>query len=370
MKMNAAVLWGTHQQWSVEEVDLAAPKEGEVLVRYVASGLCHSDDHARTGDMPVALPTVGGHEGAGIVEEVGPGVRDLAPGDHVVGSFIPMCGKCRFCVTGQSNLCDMGAGILAGTMLDGTYRRRAQGRDIGAATLLGTFGEYGTVHEQSLVKIDDSLPLNRACLVGCGVTTGFGSAVNTAKVSPGDTVVVIGCGGIGGSAIQGARIAGAEHIVAVDLVPAKEHLVKRLGATHFCTSFEEANALVAELTRGVMADSAILTVGVVHGEMIAPTLDLVRKGGAAVVTGAAPVTESTAEIALMNLTMFQKRLLGSLFGESNPRTDIPRLLRLYRTGQLLLDETVTTEYQLADINQGFRDMLDGKNIRGIITHRN
>jgi S-(hydroxymethyl)glutathione dehydrogenase/alcohol dehydrogenase len=368
MKMQAAVLWEMGQDWTIEDVDLDGPKEGEVLVRYEASGLCHSDDHARTGDMPIAVPTVGGHEGAGIVEEVGPGVRELAPGDHVVGSFLPACGRCRWCATGKQNLCDLGALILAGTMADGTYRRRANGRELGALSLLGTFAQYGTVQEESLVKIDNDIPLDRACLVGCGVTTGWGSAVNTAKVSPGDTVVVIGCGGIGTSAIQGARIAGAEHIVAVDIVESKRDKLLTLGATHFCTTFPEAANLVADLTRGVLADSAILTVGVVSGEMIGQTLELVRKGGIGVVTGVAPVTENTATIPLMMFTLFQKRLAGSLFGEANPRADIHRLLRLYRSGQLLLDEYVTAEYKLEDVNQGYRDMLAGKNIRGIIRH--
>ncbi|QUD82961.1 NDMA-dependent alcohol dehydrogenase [Gordonia polyisoprenivorans] len=368
MKMQAAVLWGPGEDWSVEEVELDGPREGEVLIRYEASGLCHSDDHARTGDMPIALPTVGGHEGAGIVEEIGPGVKTLKPGDKVVCSFLPACGRCRWCSTGQQNLCDMGALILAGTMVDGTYRRRAHGKDVGALSLLGTFAEYGTVHEESVVKVDDDVHLDRACLLGCGVTTGWGSAVNTANVQPGDTVVVIGCGGIGASAIQGARIAGAENIIAVDVVETKKEQVLPLGATHFCTSFEEANAIVSDLTRGVMADAAILTVGVVAGEMIGQTLELVRKGGIGVVTGIAPVTENTATIPLMMFTLYQKRLAGSLFGEANPRADIHRLLRLYRDGQLKLDETVTAEYRLNEINRGYQDMFDGKNIRGIIKH--
>lgn len=358
------------RDWSIEEVDLDGPGDGEVLVRYEASGLCHSDDHARTGDMPISVPTVGGHEGAGVVEEVGPGVRDLAPGDHVVGSFLPTCGRCRWCSTGRQNLCDMGAFILAGSMADGTYRRHAQGTDLGALCMLGTFAEYGTVQQESLVKIDDDIPFDRACLVGCGVTTGWGSAVNTAKVRPGDTVVVIGCGGIGASAIQGARVAGAEHIVAVDIVESKREKILSLGATHFCTSFEEATQLVGDMTRGVMADSAILTVGVVSGAMIGQSLELVRKGGVGVVTGVAPATENTATIPLMMFTFFQKRLAGSLFGEANPRADIPRLLNLYRNGLLQLDDIVTAEYKLDEINQGYQDMFSGKNIRGIIQHSN
>ncbi|ALG83232.1 NDMA-dependent alcohol dehydrogenase [Gordonia phthalatica] len=370
MKMDAAVLWNWNDDWSVEEVELDGPKEGEVLVRYVASGLCHSDEHARTGSMPTATPMVGGHEGAGIVEEVGPGVHDLKPGDHVVCAFIPVCGKCHWCATGQSNLCDNGALMLQGTMLDGSFRRRARGQDVAALGLLGTFAEYGTVPQQSLVKVDKDIPLNRACLVGCGVTTGWGSAVNSAKVQPGDTVIVIGCGGIGSGALQGARIAGAANIIAVDLVPEKEHAVKVLGATHFCTTFEEATALAAELTRGVMADSAILTVGAVSGDMIAPTLGMVRKGGIGVVTGSAPFTSTSADISLAELMLYQKSLVGSLYGARNPRADIVSLLNLYRNGQLLLDDIVTAEYQLSQIGQGYDDMMAGKNLRGVINFDN
>ncbi|GAA4491506.1 NDMA-dependent alcohol dehydrogenase [Rhodococcus olei] len=368
MKMNAAILWDAHQDWSVEEVELDGPKEGEVLVSFEATGLCHSDHHPRAGDAPAALPVVGGHEGAGIVQEVGPGVTTLKPGDHVVASFLPACGRCRWCSTGQQNLCDMGEFIMKGVMLDGTYRRHAQGRGVGAMSLLGTFAQYGTVAEASLVKIDEDLPLSRACLIGCGVTTGWGSAVNTAKVSPGDTVVVIGCGGIGSGAIQGARIAGAEKIIVVDIVEDKREKAFLFGATHFSTSIAEATELVRELTRGVMADSAILTVGLVEGPMIGEALELVRKGGALVLTALAPFSDITPTLPMSMFTLFQKRLLGSLYGEANPRADIPRLLSLYREGKLLLDETVTTEYKLADVNRGFDDMLAGKNIRGVILH--
>ncbi|MBI3226820.1 MAG: NDMA-dependent alcohol dehydrogenase [Mycolicibacterium cosmeticum] len=368
MKMSAAVLWNVHGDWSIEEVDLDPPREGEVLVSFDATGLCHSDHHPRTGDFPAPFPFIGGHEGAGIVQEVGPGVRDLKPGDHVVASFLPACGKCRWCATGHQNLCDLGAMLLNGTQLDGTYRRHIGDQDVSVALLLGTFAQYGVVSEASVVKIDDDLPLSRACLIGCGITTGWGSAVNTADVRPGDTVVVIGCGGVGSGAIQGARLAGAERIIAVDIVEDKREKVTVFGATHFSTSMAEATALVAELTRGVMADSAILTVGLVEGPMIGQALDLIRKGGAVVLTGIAAATDITPVLPMSMFTLFQKRLLGSLYGEANPRADIPRLLSLYRQGQLLLDETVTAEYKLNDINEAFDDMLAGRNFRGVIIH--
>ncbi len=369
MKMNGAVLWDVNQEWSVEEVELDGPKDGEVLVSFEATGLCHSDHHIRTGDMAGApLPMLGGHEGAGIVQEVGPGVRDLQAGDHVVASFLPACGRCRWCATGHQNLCDMGALILLGVQADGTYRRRARGRDLGTMAGVGTFAQYGTLSESSLVKIDDDLPLSRACLLGCGITTGWGSAVNTADVTPGDTVVVIGCGGIGSGAIQGARLAGAEKIIVVDIVEDKRDKAFQFGATHFLTSMPEATALVADLTRGVMADSALLTVGLAEGAMIGEALDIVRKGGAVVLTAIASMADVTPTLPMTFFTLYQKRLLGSLYGEANPRADIPRLLSLYREGKLLLDEAVTAEYKLNDINDAYDDMLAGRNIRGVVIH--
>jgi S-(hydroxymethyl)glutathione dehydrogenase/alcohol dehydrogenase len=371
MKMNAAVLWELNEEWSVEEVELDGPKDGEVLVSYEATGVCHSDHHARTGDLPLSLPLVGGHEGAGIVQEVGPGVRGLAVGDHVVGTFMPACGRCRWCSIGQQNLCDLGAELAAGAQLDGTFRMHAKGRGVGAMAWLGTFAQYGTVPEASLVKIDDDLPLDRACLIGCGVTTGWGSAVNTAQVSPGDTVVVIGLGGIGSGAVQGARLAGAEKIVVVDIAEGKRDKAFEFGATHFATSMEEATALVGDLTRGVMADSAVVTVGLVEGQMIIDALTIIRKGGAVVVTALASFMDPSPALpmaVMAMVTIFQKRLMGSLYGEANARADIPRLLSLYREGKLLLDETVTSEYKLGDINVAYDDMLAGRNIRGVILH--
>ncbi len=269
---------------------------------------------------------------------------------------------------GRQNLCDLGAMVLNGTQLDGTYRRHIGTQPIGVMLLLGTFAQYGVVSEASVVKIDDDLPLSRACLLGCGVTTGWGSAVNTAAVAPGDTVVVIGIGGVGSGAIQGARIAGAEHIIAVDIVESKRDKAIQFGATHFVTSAAEATALAAELTDGVMADSAIITVGLVEGPMVGQALDMVHKGGAVVLTGIAALADVTPTLPMLMLTLYQKRLLGSLYGEANSRADIPRLLSLYRQGQLLLDETVTREYKLGDVNVGFDDMLAGNNIRGVIIH--
>ncbi|MGH9291321.1 MAG: NDMA-dependent alcohol dehydrogenase [Acidimicrobiales bacterium] len=369
MKTQAAVLWALGQTWSLEEVDLADPVAGEVKVRLAASGLCHSDEHLVTGDIPATLPVVGGHEGAGVVEEVGPAVTSVSPGDHVVLSFIPACGRCRWCSTGRQNLCDLGAHLLAGLPIaDGVHRFSAKGTGLGAMCLLGTFCPYTVVHESSVVKIDEDIPLDTAALVGCGVTTGWGSAVYAAEVQAGETVVVVGVGGVGINAVQGARLAGAKRIVAVDPVPFKLEQARAFGATDVAPDMETARALVEELSFGQMADAAILTAGLAEGELIAPLMDLISKDGRAVVTSIAPMTQMDVKLNLHLMTLFQKQLRGAIFGSANPRADIPKLLGLYRDGQLKLDELVTCRYKLEDVNLGYQDLRDGKNIRGVIVY--
>src|SRR6266571_981670 len=268
MKTKAAVLRELGKDWEITELDLDPPRTGEVLVRWVAAGLCHSDEHLRTGDIPVRYPIVGGHEGAGVVEEVGPGVSRLAPGDHIVCSFLPVCGHCRFCARGMTNLCDLGALLVDNCLPDGTFRLHADGLDFGQMCLLGTFSQWGTVSEHSCVKVPDDLPLEVVALVGCGVPTGWGSAVNAGGIRPGDTVVVYGVGGIGINAVQGARYAGAQRVVAVDPVPMKLETALRLGATHAVASAEEASMLVTSLTRGIGAQKSIITVDVLTPEVV------------------------------------------------------------------------------------------------------
>jgi NDMA-dependent alcohol dehydrogenase len=380
MKTRAAVLWGTHQDWKIEELEVDEPKAGEVLIRWLAAGMCHSDEHVVTGDMvvpedirvamglPENFPMVGGHEGAGVVEAVGPGVTTLQAGDHVAASFIPACGRCSWCASGRTNLCDLGAAVfLPGQISDGTDRHRIGDKGVSMLAKLGTFAERTVIHESSAVKVDADLPPAAVALVSCGVTTGFGSAVSRADVRPGDTVVVVGVGGVGINAVQGARAAGAKLVVAVDPVEMKQKFALDLGATHAVASMEEAQPLVMELTRGVMADAVILTPGVMYGNLLAPALTLTAKGGTCVVTAVAPMTQMTADINLFELAMWQKEVRGVLFGAGNPRYDIPHLLGMYQAGQLKLDELVTQTYSLDQINQGYQDMRDGKNIRGVIT---
>ncbi|MBO0685199.1 MAG: alcohol dehydrogenase catalytic domain-containing protein, partial [Candidatus Dormibacteraeota bacterium] len=269
MKTKAAVLHGPGTDWEITELDLDPPGENEVLIRYVASGLCHSDEHLRTGDLVPRYPVVGGHEGAGIIEEVGPGVTRVKKGDHVVCSFIPSCGRCRFCSTGQQNLCDLGATLLEGSLPGGGFRFHGGGEDYGAMCMIGTFSQWSVISEYSCVAVAPDLPLETAVLVGCGVPTGWGSSVNGAAVRPGDTVVVYGIGGIGINAVQGARHAGAKNIVAVDPLANKREKAEEMGATHSAASAEEALGLVmGELAPGVGADSAIITVGVVDEDVV------------------------------------------------------------------------------------------------------
>ena len=368
MKTKAAVLWGVHQDWDVIEVDLDSPKNGEVLIRFEAAGLCHSDEHLRHGDLVPRFPIVGGHEGAGIIEEVGPGVTRVKPGDHVVCSFIPSCGHCRFCSTGHQNLCDMGATIMDGCLPDGTYRFHYQGQDLGGLCMLGTFSQYAVISEASCVKVDDDLDLNTAVLVGCGVPTGWGSAVHAAQVEPGDTVVIYGIGGIGINAVQGAHFAGAKEVIAVDPLPNKREMASQLGATHTVTSAEEAATLIGDLTRGVGADKAIVTVDIVNEAVVQAGFNAIRKGGTMVITGLADPSRYTVQLSGAVMTLFEKTVKGTLFGSSNPVYEIGKLLDLYRAGLLKLDELVTRTYTLDEINQGYQDLLDGKNIRGVIIH--
>jgi S-(hydroxymethyl)glutathione dehydrogenase/alcohol dehydrogenase len=368
MRSEAAILWERGEQWSVEEIELDPPKAGEVLVEMVASGLCHSDDHARTGDLPALTPLIGGHEGSGVVLEVGPGVTRVAPGDKVVFSFVPACGRCPSCADGHSNLCDNGAALLMGAQLDGTCRHHARGRDLFTMVCLGTFGRHSVVNEMSCVKVEDDVPLELACLLGCGVSTGWGSAVYAAEVRPGDNVAVIGVGGIGAAAIQGARLAGARHIIVIDPVEAKHDLAKRFGATHTVGSIGEAHGLIQQVTWGRMCDKIICCVGVGSGEQIAPIMTLCAKRGRVVVTNIHPASEGQVSLSLVDLTLMEKQLVGTIFGSANPQSDIPRLLHLHRAGQLDLAGMVTREYELGEINQGFEDMLAGRNIRGVIRY--
>jgi S-(hydroxymethyl)glutathione dehydrogenase / alcohol dehydrogenase len=321
-----------------------------------------------TGDFPIpSYPVLGGHEGAGIITEVGEGVENLAVGDHVVMSFIPSCGTCQPCQTGLRNLCDLGMGLLSGqSVSDGSFRVTAQGRNVIPMSLLGTFAPYVVVHQTSVVKIDPTIPFDVACLVGCGVTTGYGSAVRSAAVTPGDDVAVIGIGGVGVAALQGARIAGARRIFAVDPYEWKREQALKFGATEAFADIAGAAAGIAEATRGRMCQKVIVTVGHVEGKDVESWMGLTAKGGICVLTGMASVMANECTLNLAGLSLLQKSLQGSIFGGGNPQHDIPAILSLYQMGHINLDDMVTREYSLEQINDGYRDMLEGRNIRGVI----
>ena len=371
MRTRAAVLRELNTPWSIEEIELDPPKAGEVLVKLAASGLCHSDEHIVTGDLAGAAvppPAIGGHEGAGVVLEVGPGVTALAPGDHVVFGFIPACGRCMSCVTGHSNVCDNAITLATGMQMgDNTSRHHTlDGLDLGLMCLLGTFAEHTVVNEASCVKIEPDWPLDKACLLGCGVVTGWGSAVYAADVQPGDYVAVVGIGGIGANAVQGARMAGARAIAAIDPVEFKREKAMQFGATHTYSSIEEALGKLDESTWGRGFDKVIMTMGVGDGAALGQAFWLGAKRSKIVVTNIHPTHEQSIQIPASMLTLFEKQIIGSLFGSGNIRKDIPRLMEMYTMGQLNLDDLITKTYTLDQINEGYDAMRAGENIRGVI----
>lgn len=379
MKVRAAVCSGLEEPWKVEEIDIDPPVAHEVQVQLAWAGMCHSDEHLRSGDIsapPEVLgffgvdsmfPVVGGHEGAGVVTAVGPEVDGLAVGDHVAASFIPACGTCFWCASGRQYLCDLGMSTLAGpSIAEGTWRYHLGGQKLNRMTQLGTFAETMVCHQASLVKIDPGASMRAAALISCGISTGFGSAVDRAKVRPGETVVVVGCGGVGSGALQGARIAGARSIVAVDPLPFKVENAKSLGATHGAASLQEAALLLPELTEGRMADVVILTPSVLTGDLLAPACALGSKDARIVCTAIAPFSQTDVQLSLFNLAMFNQSVLGTVFGSASPRVQIPNLLRLYDQGLLQIDELITREYTLDQVQAGYDDLAAGINIRGVV----
>ncbi|MCM3847319.1 NDMA-dependent alcohol dehydrogenase [Pseudonocardia sp. DR1-2] len=365
MTTRAAICRTPGTPWEITDVELDDPRANEVRIRFHAAGLCHSDDHIQKGDARMRMPVVGGHEGAGVVEAVGPGVTRVQVGDHVVCSFIPACGSCRYCSTARQNLCDAGKNAATGEFPDGTFRFHLDGEDLGGLCVLGTFSQYAVVSEFSCIPIADDIPFDVASLVGCGVPTGWGSAVHAAGVRAGQTVVVYGCGGVGANAVQGARLAGARNVVVVDPVAFKRDMAKVFGATHTFADAQSAHEFVVETTWGELADHAIITVGVLHDEVIARALAVTGKSGQVTVTA---VGNGSVRAPSGMLIGYQRRVQGAIFGACNPLHDVPRLLDLYRSGDLKLDELITRRYRLEEVNQGYADMADGRNVRGVIVH--
>jgi len=332
-------------------------------VRVAAAGVCHSDLHFMRGDWPIPLPAVLGHEGSAIVEAVGPGVTTVKPGDHCIIIFAPNCGRCEYCQMGRPMLCN-GHPRPPGTMLDGTTRLSRDGQPVRHMAAVACFAEHAVIHEEQLLVIDDSVPLDRAALVGCSVTTGVCAALNTARVRPGSSVAVIGCGGVGLNVIQGARLQGAGRIVAIDLFPEKLEMATAMGATDAVDAHaEDLVKQVRQLTSGGV-DYAFDAIGLPAATRQA--LDMARPGGTAVVVGIGRYGEATP-IDAFSLVMQEKALLGSFYGSARPRVDMPRILDLYRQGRLQLDQLLTRHYPLERINEAYADLQGSSAGRGVIS---
>ena len=364
--MRAAILRDYNEPFAVEDVDLADPGPGEVLVRLHASGVCHSDWNTVTGATPNPLPCVLGHEGAGVVEAVGEGAERIAVGDHVVLSWLPACGQCFFCAQGRQTLCpNATGGMLEGALPGGAIRLSQGGRPLHHYSFLSTFAERTVVPEASCIRIRNDVPLAIAALVGCAVMTGVGAAINRARVTPGSAAIVFGAGGVGLSVVQGCRLAGAGTIVAVDPVAVKRELALELGATHAVDpAADDGVSLVRELTEGRGADYAFDAAGV--PALVARAYEALRRGGTLVCIGIPPVG---AEVALPGaaLPREEKVVTGSLYGSCRAQDDMPLVLDLYMAGRLDLDRLVTRTYRLDAINEAFADMNAGEVARGVIT---
>jgi S-(hydroxymethyl)glutathione dehydrogenase/alcohol dehydrogenase len=361
--MKAAVLYETHSPLRVEEISIDEPQDQEVLVKLVATGVCHTDLHVIKGDIPIPMPVVLGHEGAGIVEKVGPGVTTLSPGDHVVLMVIFSCGKCRFCATGQPTMCPVGLGAMVmGTMPGGGKRLRKGDQEVSHFFSQSSFAEYAVVHERTAVKIRDDAPFEVACLFGCGVTTGVGAVINTAGIKAGESVVIYGCGGVGLSAIMGAKLAGAGKTIAVDMLDQKLEMAKGFGADYVINaSRENPPQRVMELTGGG-ADYALEFIGNV--DVVAQAVSSLRFGGTFVLVGSCP-PGSMITISPNDL-ITGKVLTGCLQGSIVPSVDVPRYIDLYMDGKLPVDKLITRSYGLDGINDAFEAMQKGEVMRSVI----
>jgi S-(hydroxymethyl)glutathione dehydrogenase / alcohol dehydrogenase len=362
MKTRAALLHEVGQPLVVQEVDLAEPGVGEVLVRVAAAGVCHSDLHYMKGEWAIPKPAVLGHEGSGIVERVGPGVTRVKPGDHCVLIFRPNCGVCYHCTIGRPALCT-GRVSAPGTMFDGTTRLSLDGRPVYHLARVACFAEHAVLAEEQLLPIPKEIPLDRAALVGCAVMTGVGAAMNTVRVEPGSSTVVIGCGGVGLNVVQGARMLNAGQIIAIDLLDNKLEFALDFGATHAINAREEDPVKrVREITGGG-ADYAFDAIG--SARTVQQAFEMVRIGGTAIEVGIAPQGQM-AQIDAWALAMQEKTLKGSFYGSARPRVDMARLLDLYQQGRLKLDELISRTYTLDQINEGFELLQGGSVARGVI----
>lgn len=353
--------------FEVEPVELDEPKSNEVRIDVEYAGACHTDWHAVEGDLPSEhYPVIGGHEGAGVVAEVGDEVDRVDVGDQVITVWVPACGECDMCVQGHQNLCEEGGEhLVQGHLPDGTFRFHRDGEDVGQYLLLGTFAEEIVVPETAVVPVPEEMPLDKASIVGCGVTTGFGSAAYRADIQPDDTVVVIGVGNVGLNAVQGAEKSGAGDIVAVDPIEFKRDTAREFGATHTVDpESEEPATFVDDLTDGKGAETAVFTVGVGDGEMIGQAYETLGKRGEVVVTATAP--DEKIDVPPVDLILTEKEVKGCLYGGASPLYSCERIIDMYLNDQYMLDELVTEAYDLSEINEAYDNLLDGNDIHSVL----
>ncbi|MCH8290710.1 Zn-dependent alcohol dehydrogenase [Candidatus Poribacteria bacterium] len=361
--MKAAVLYELNHPVIVEDIEMEGPKEGEVVVKVAATGVCHSCYHAVTGMLDTPLPVVLGDEGAGIVEEIGSGVTLVKPGDHVILSWVPSCGHCIYCSQGYANLCLNARKGGRGNLLDGTTRYKKNGKSIHHFAMVASFAEYSVIPQECAIPIDKDISLEKAALVGCSVTTGVCAVINTAEVRPGTSVVVFGAGGIGLNVIQGAVIAGAEKIIAVDLLDTKLEFARQFGATHTINASEvDPISAIKDLTDGLGADYAFEAIGT--RTTYEQVIHAIRNRGKAIWIGAPPREPVSFDAGVV--FWGEKTVMGSNYGSARPRYDMPRLLALYKAGVLKLDELITRTYRLEEVNEAFTAMLNGEVARGLI----
>jgi S-(hydroxymethyl)glutathione dehydrogenase/alcohol dehydrogenase len=363
LDMYAPIMRAQREPLVMEELQIEEPKEGEVMVRMAASGVCHSCLHAWDGSWPgVPVPMVLGDEGAGIIERVGPGVKELKPGDHVVIAWAPTCGRCHYCVTGRPVLCERrGAG---GRMFDGTTRLRLRGQEVYHYGGVATYGPYSVIPEGSAVKIRDDMPIEKAALIGCSVMTGVGAVLNTAKVQPGESLAIFGVGGVGLNAVQGGRLISANPLIAVDVADNKLEFARQMGATHLINSAEQDPAAEIMRITGRGVDHAIVTVGSTKAGMQA--WESLARGGTCVIVGVPPEGQVLTINPRHTLVMQERSLRGSSYGSARPFEDFRRLVDLYMTGKLLLDELITKTYTIEESNEAFADLAGGSLARGLI----
>jgi S-(hydroxymethyl)glutathione dehydrogenase/alcohol dehydrogenase len=349
------------------------PKDFEVLIELKTCGLCHSDHHQVTGDVAVNLPAICGHEGAGVVTKVGPGVSKVAVGDHVCLVYIPACGHCRWCARGRQYLCDQGAAILSGKMLDGTNRFHSEdGRDLDQVCLLGAFALHTVVPEDSLVKIPKDVPFEQASLLACRAATGWGAIVDRAETAPGDNVVVWGIGTVGASGLQAARAAGADRIFAVDLHDSKLEWAQNHGATDTLNAErltgEEIAEYVFEQTNGVGADVTLLSVGVSSTDLIRDAYGTIAKGSTLVLVAVAPMSLTHMEIPITEMIFSDKQIKGCVYGSTSPEEQVHRLIALSRKGVFDIGGMITKRYSLEEVNEGYEDLLAGRIVAGVMVY--